>query len=562
MADSVYLFGRDDLSIVVAPGPGTITTSSLTVNLVCRVLLGILANLACLVPLKNLYRNGEFAAVVFILNIEWANLHTIVSALIWRNDDTSKWWAGQGFCDLNPYTQNFSNALFGTCLLAIMRNLAQQVGLLRVSPLNVRERRRRNLVHALIMFPLPIIQLGWTWPLTTQRYAVATLAGCSWIAWPSWPYMAFFVMAPVLVALITAGYAVLTYTRFREIARTTRSAINSSRTANNRAQRTKRRLYLMVLAILVPYLPIVLTLAVLNVLNAFPLQPFDYDLIHSRMVPHPWSSIVFVPSNGVNFGYLNNCYIDILAAIPVVIFFGMTKDAINSYRHGLLYFGFGRLFPKLQEEYDPDRAAYGSNSGNSYLMDSTTSTTSSIPSKIRSFLSSRSLNTASSASLHPTPLQSINVALATPEIETRRELGSNQTSQSLQQDISYPYHAALSSTADPLTLPPRNPFLFRTRFDLPTIPLPSLSSLSFRKKKDRRPPLDSGLPLESLPSVVNNRLWQDNSPVQPPRNQTLVWADREEASSHEIITSESRLLVPMLSTYSVTTEPLYETYRR
>lgn len=191
----------------MAPGPGTITTPSLTTNLVCRVLLGLLANIACIVPLKNLYRNGEFAAVVFIANIEWSNLDTIINSLIWRNDDTSKWWNGEGFCDLNAYYVNFTNALFGTCLLAIMRNLAQQVGLLRANALTVRERRRRNLVQALIMFPLPIVQVAWVWPLTTQRYAVATLAGCSWIAWPSWPYMVFFVLAPITVALITSGYA-------------------------------------------------------------------------------------------------------------------------------------------------------------------------------------------------------------------------------------------------------------------------------------------------------------------------------------------------------------------
>lgn len=130
----------------------------------------------------------------------------------------------------------------------------------------------------------------------------------------------------------------------------------------------------MVLAILVPYLPVVITLAVLNILGAFPLQPFDYDLIHNRTWPYPWSSVILVPSNGFTFILLNNCYINILAAIPVVLFFGMTKDAINSYRRGLLYFGLGHLFPKLQEEYDPDRTTYGSNSGTSHLMDSSVST--------------------------------------------------------------------------------------------------------------------------------------------------------------------------------------------
>ena len=155
----------------------------------------------------KLYRNGEFAAVVFIANIQFANFDTIINSLIWRDDDTSKWWSGEGLCDISPYYTNFQMALFVTCLLAIMRNLAQQVGLLRANSLTVQERRRRNLVQALIMFPLPVIQLAWVWPLTTQRYAIATLVGCTWIAWPSWPYMAFFAVAPVVVALITSGYA-------------------------------------------------------------------------------------------------------------------------------------------------------------------------------------------------------------------------------------------------------------------------------------------------------------------------------------------------------------------
>jgi pheromone a factor receptor len=152
-------------------------------------------------------------------------------------------------------------------------------------------------------------------------------------------------------------------------------------------------------------------------------------------------------------------------------------------------------------------------------------------------------------------------ATATPEIEIGRELGEFQTSQSPLREIVYPPPSASHST-DPITLPPRNPFLFRTRFDLPTIPLPSLSSFTFRRKKDCRPPLDRGMPLDSLPSVVNGHLWESNSPAQPPRNQTFVWADAEDAPTPDLITSDTRLLVPMSSTYSVTTEPLEETYRR
>ncbi|KAF4461175.1 pheromone a factor receptor [Fusarium albosuccineum] len=572
MADSTRLFGRGESWIVVVPGPDTITTPSLTANLICRVIFGLLANLMCLVPLKNLYRNGEFAAVVFILNIEMSNLNTVISALIWRDDDTDNWWPGYGLCDLNSYTHNLSIALFVTCLLAIMRNLAQQVGLLRANPLTVRERRRRHLVQALIIFPLPIIQLCWVWPLTAQRYVVATLVGCSWVAWPSWPYVVFFIAAPVLVSVMTAGYAVLTFLRFREVARTTRSALSSNRVANQRAQRTKRRLYLMVVSILTPFLPIIITLAVINVMMASPLKPFNYDLIHKHPFPYQWDNIIFLPSNGVGFAYMNNCYISILAAVPVFLFFGMTKDAMNSYRLGLLYFGLGHIFPKLNEEYDPDREAYGSSSGNSRLMDSTTST-SPPRSKLRSFLSSRhntGLSASSAASTHHVPMQSINLTLTTPDAEQGRELHAYQTPQPSRWEASYPPPTALSSTAinttaDPITLPHRNPFLFRTRLDLPIIPFPSLPSFSFKKKKDKRPQLERGLPLESLPSVVHNPHWDaEVVPAASSRVQTRVWSDEEEACLYGPATSETGLLVPSPLGHTVTIETRLtrETHRR
>lgn len=169
-------------------------------------------------------------------------------------------------------------------------------------------------------------------------------------------------------------FAVLTYIRFREVAKTTRTAHSTNRVAAQRAQRTKRRLYLMVLSILIPFLPLVITLAVINLIDSTPLKPFDYDAIHNRGFPFPWNSIIFLPSNNFGFAYMNICYIAILSAVPIFVFFGMTKDAMNSYRHGLLLLGFGCCFPGLHQEYDPDRNAYGDNSYGSRLMGSVSST--------------------------------------------------------------------------------------------------------------------------------------------------------------------------------------------
>jgi pheromone a factor receptor len=183
------------------------TTPSLTANLVCRVSLAIIANLVCLVPLRLLYRNGELAAVIFILSVEIKNLETIVNAFIWRNDDVSSWWAGYGWCDFDNHLHNIVIGFFVTCLLAIVRNLAHQVGLMRANALTAKEKQRRNWIQALIIFPFPIIQLALTHPVTAQRYIVGSLMGCDWVAHNSWPFLVFFVLPPPIFAFVTAAYA-------------------------------------------------------------------------------------------------------------------------------------------------------------------------------------------------------------------------------------------------------------------------------------------------------------------------------------------------------------------
>lgn len=153
---------------------------------------------------------------------------------------------------------------------------------------------------------------------------------------------------------------VLTFMRFREVAKLTSSAHSNNRLAQIRAQRTRRRLYLMVLSILLPFLPIVITLAVLNIRGSLPLRPFNYSEIHDHVVPYKWNTILLLPSESFDFAYTNMAYIPILAAIPVFMFFGMTKDAMNTYRRGFLSAGLGNIFPSLHQEYDPVRAAYAS----------------------------------------------------------------------------------------------------------------------------------------------------------------------------------------------------------
>ncbi|PHH66117.1 hypothetical protein CDD81_180 [Ophiocordyceps australis] len=353
---TISSFMQDTALVFRAPSP-SYTPRGVTANLVARVSLSLVANVICLVPLRLLHRNGEFAAAVFVATVELLNLETIVLSLTWRNDDVDSFWPGYGLCDVDGFFHNAATSLYATCLLAIVRNLAQQVGMMRASPLSCREKKWRNIKQALVMFPLPIVQLAMTWPVTSQRFQVGTLVGCSWIPHPSWPNLVFFVLPLVVVGVVTAGYAVLTYYRYRQISKSTQPAISSDRSALRRSQRTKRRLYLMVISILVPYLPVVIAFGVINILNKHGLLPYDYYQMHRRILPTPWNTIALYPSSDVPWLDTNVCYINILSSVSIFLFFGTTKDAMNQYRCVFLALGLARLFPRLNEVYDPDSSS-------------------------------------------------------------------------------------------------------------------------------------------------------------------------------------------------------------
>jgi pheromone a factor receptor len=137
-------------------------------------------------------------------------------------------------------------------------------------------------------------------------------------------------------------------------------ALYSNRVAQQRSQRTRRKLYLMVISILVPFLPIVIALSVLNILAMGGIEPYNYDKIHNHAEPFEWNTILLIPSSQINWVVMNNCYISIATAVPIFVFFGMTKDAINTYRHITLWLGLGALFPGLRIEYNPDKTALSS----------------------------------------------------------------------------------------------------------------------------------------------------------------------------------------------------------
>lgn len=208
MGLSVIDGANDTWADAIKVGHGDdIPSSSLTTNLICRVVFSALSNMLMWVPLKLLHRNGEFAAVVFIIITMIYNAFTGINALIWRNDDTSSWWLGQGYCDVYVYINYPMTTVYTACVFANMRRLADKISLMRADSPSLHERRRRNLIEALIIFSVPLLQVAWTYPTSVHRYYILTLSGCTW--WPSqtWPTVAFFTIPQPAFALGAAWYA-------------------------------------------------------------------------------------------------------------------------------------------------------------------------------------------------------------------------------------------------------------------------------------------------------------------------------------------------------------------
>ncbi|GJC90507.1 pheromone a factor receptor [Colletotrichum liriopes] len=341
--------------LVPKPPSAPYTNPHLQANLVCRVTLALLANAGCWVPLRNLCRQGEFVPAVFVGTVIIANCLTIANALTWRDDNVHEWWDGQVWCDLHAYIYQPLMPLYWLSIVAITRNLAQQMGLSRASPLSGREKRRKRLVQASIVFPVPIIQMGLLYPISSQRYRVAALTGCMWSSHPSWPFFVFFLIPRLVAVLLSVYYAVLTWRRYSLIAQITRSALMSNSSAASRASRTRRRLFFVMVCVLVPYGPLECYMAVVQFRTSLLSSGFDFHQIRQQVDPFPWDTVLLLPSSSLSFLELNHQYLTIATALPIVYLFGMTEDAMRTYCRGVRTLGLGRVFPWLREVPAPGR---------------------------------------------------------------------------------------------------------------------------------------------------------------------------------------------------------------
>ncbi|KAI1828271.1 GPCR fungal pheromone mating factor [Xylaria intraflava] len=327
---------------------GATMNSGLLANLVGRVILAFVGILLCWVPFRLLLRNGEFAAVVLIVDVVIMNLITIVNSLIWHNDDWNSWWDGAGLCDIEVYLSVPMQTIYAASIFTIMYHLAQQVKVARPGH-NQGEKTKRSLIQAAIIFPIPLIQLSFTYFDLAQRYIIGTLIGCSAVYDSSWPKNLVFDAPSAIFALISVPYAILLWKRYDAITKQTRSVLKSNSEASVRANRTRRRLYRMSLSILVVYLPVMLYYVVFNIKDTLSsYKAYDFHRIRESASPYPWGTILFVPSWIIPSLIMNQPWIPIATSVAIVSFFGTTVEAQEIYWRYAKSVGIEPFLRKLQ----------------------------------------------------------------------------------------------------------------------------------------------------------------------------------------------------------------------
>lgn len=125
----------------------------------------------------------------------------------------------------------------------------------------------------------------------------------------------------------------------------------------HRNQRMRRKLYLLSLCILIPFFPLQMLFMYSNIMNSVHrMQPYDFAKIHNSGI---FNRITFTVSAQTSFPEMNLNYISVITVVPIFWFFGVTKEAMNTYRVYFLACGLGKWFPRLHDEYDPDRTRTG-----------------------------------------------------------------------------------------------------------------------------------------------------------------------------------------------------------
>jgi pheromone a factor receptor len=174
-------------------------------NIIMRCILHLAAFVACVVPMHLFCRNGELSGATLVASSAIMNLYHFANTLTWHNDDVANWPRAYGWCDIQLASAVPLETLVAASTCAILRNVANQISSLRATAPRSSEKRRKNLIHALIIFPVPLLQVVLYFFVIGMRYNISAIIGCQAVFQTNWVFLVFFLL-PCPIFSLCAGY--------------------------------------------------------------------------------------------------------------------------------------------------------------------------------------------------------------------------------------------------------------------------------------------------------------------------------------------------------------------
>ncbi|GAM86697.1 hypothetical protein ANO11243_047160 [Dothideomycetidae sp. 11243] len=334
--------------------------ASPSVNLVSAYPLAVVqAVLAAVVvcldipPLIWHAKQRNFAPVVLILYILLLNFANFVNAIVWPNDDLSRWFSGVGLCDIEARLAVAGSTALPAATLCILRKLANVMDTkhMIVSPTRA-QKRRALLIEILLCIGIPVLSMALHFIVQPLRYIVYGISGCTPAMSSTWLSIAFIVLPPLLLTLVDVYYAVLIAFRLRKYRARFDSLLSAASTSKTRFL----RLFLLALTFILGVFPIQLWVLLLNWPSH--LEPFVWSEIHGLW---SWKWIPLVPAFGT---VLPDRWIRLACGILVFIFFGLGKEAKDMYMSWAASLGLDKLVRRLRSTssmlYHSSRSSFGS----------------------------------------------------------------------------------------------------------------------------------------------------------------------------------------------------------
>lgn len=184
-----------------SPSPGMLA------NITIRCVVNLLAVAACWVPMRLFQRMGELAGMTMVAAMALLNFYYAVNAMIWHDDNIGSWSEGYGWCDVQLVSWIPLETLNAAAIYAIIHNIANQVSLTRATGLEGQEKRRKQISQALIIFPVPLLQVVLYYFVIPMRYNISGVVGCQAVFEANWVFLVFFVLPCPLFAVAAAGFA-------------------------------------------------------------------------------------------------------------------------------------------------------------------------------------------------------------------------------------------------------------------------------------------------------------------------------------------------------------------